>query len=165
MMRAIVILTAAVALGSGIWFGQMHHGEPASEYRADWELPDQTGNLRRASEFDGQWQLVNFWASWCAPCIEEIPLLLDAQTRYPQLQLLGPAMDQIEAAQAAADRMGITYPILFGDVGVANWMTALGDTRGALPFSVLIDPEGIIRERHWGALKPAQLEEWLKPLQ
>ncbi len=164
MTRALVILIALVALGTGLWFGQLQQTDSTPEYRADWELPDQTGTLRKASEFDGQWQLVNFWASWCAPCIEEIPLLVATQERYPQLQILGPAMDQIEPAQAAADRLGVTYPILFGDMGVVNWMTALGDTRGALPFSVLIDPDGVIRERHWGALPAAVLDEWLQAL-
>ncbi len=164
IVRALVILIALVALGSGIWFGQLKHGDDAPQRRAEWELPDQSGELRRAAEFDGRWQLINFWASWCAPCMEEIPLLVATQAKHPQLQILGPAMDQIEPAQAAAERMGVTYPILFGDMGVVNWMSALGDTRGALPFSVLIDPQGIIRERHWGTLQPQMLEKWLKDI-
>lgn len=163
MMRVAWIVAGAFALALGVYLQQQTPAAPSAA-RPDWALPDQTGTLRQAAEFDGRWQLVNFWASWCPPCIEEIPLLIDAQSRYPELVLLGPALDRIEAAQAAAERLGITYPVLFGDLGVSDWMTALGDTRGALPFSVLIDPDGIIRERHWGALTEEQLDEWLRPL-
>lgn len=162
-MRILGILAATLALGAGIWFGQLRETSETT-LRADWSLPDQNGTLRRAAEFDGRWQLVNFWASWCPPCLQEIPLLLATARENPQLQILGPAMDHIESAQAAAERLGISYPVLLGDRAVSQWMTDLGDTQGALPFSVLIGPEGHIRERHWGELNPEILAQWLKPL-
>lgn len=164
-MRVVIVLTALAALGAGLWFGQLQSNNQADDYRADWSLPDQKGQLRTAQEFDGQWQLVNFWASWCPPCMKEIPLLKTTAATYPQLQILGPAMDRIDDAQAAADRLEIPYPVLFGDMAVSQWMTDLGDTRGALPFSVLIDPTGRVRQRHWGELKPEIITEWLQPLQ
>lgn len=161
MNRFIFIAISAAALAVGLWFGMSKPDPASAEFRADWSLPDRSGSLRHASEFDGRWQLINFWASWCAPCLEEIPLLIKVHEEHPKLQILGPALDRIEDASAAADRLKIPYPVLLGDLAVSDWMTQSGDNRGALPYSVLVDPSGKIREKHWGALSEKQIKQWL----
>nr|MBV6630729.1 TlpA family protein disulfide reductase [Oceanococcus sp. HetDA_MAG_MS8] len=166
---ASFVLVAVVALVLGLLAAREH--EPMQQtasgaQRPDWELVDAQGQLRRAAEFDGQWVMVNFWATWCPPCLEEIPLLIQTQDRYADqdLQILGPAMDRLEPAQAYATKVGMNYPVLFGERGVSDWMTNLGDTQGALPWTVLINPEGKIVRSHAGALTPAILADWLAPL-
>lgn len=162
------VLVAIVALVLGLLAARSDApNHPAlGAQRPDWELVDAQGELRRAQEFDGQWLMVNFWATWCPPCLEEIPLLIQTQDRYAKqgLQIVGPAMDRLEPAQAYATKVGINYPVLFGERGVSEWMTNLGDTHGALPWTVLINPSGQIVRSHAGALTPDIIADWLQPL-
>lgn len=135
-------------------------GKPA----ADLTLPDLAGKPRSLSEWRGQWLLVNFWATWCAPCMAEIPVLIAAQTRYaPQgLKVLGIAMDDPEAVQATVKAKGFNYPTLVGDEAVATGMEQLGNTLGALPYTVLISPEGVVRQVELGGIDEAKITVWMQ---
>lgn len=132
----------------------------APEIAPDLVLQDADGRQRRLSEWRGKLLLVNFWASWCAPCLEEIPLLVQAQDAYGArgLQVIGPALDDFEPARALAQQMQINYPILPGEAEIIRAMEALGDTQGGLPFSVLVAPDGRILDRSSGAFRREELE-------
>lgn len=117
-------------------------GRPAPEIT----LTDSNGQPQRLSQWRGQLLLVNFWATWCAPCVHEIPLLIDAQARWRErgFQVIGPALDDSAAAATYASQIAVNYPILLGDAQVSEAMKSLGDTLGALPYSVLIGRDGTI---------------------
>ncbi len=123
-------------------------------------LHDTHGRAHALTALRGRWVLLNFWASWCAPCIDELPLLVDAQRRYGPLglQVLGPALDTPDAIAPVVARLGINYPVMADFVQADAAMQALGNSRGALPYSVLIDPQGHIAEVVLGALSPQRLE-------
>lgn len=127
-------------------------------------LPTLDGGSASLSAYRGKLVLVNFWATWCAPCMNEIPMLVAAQQRHgPRgLQILGPAMDDPEQIRALLPRLQIPYPILIGETEVPNAMTALGDTLGALPFSVLISPDGYVVERKHGEFEAAELDRLIE---
>lgn len=122
-------------------------------------LPTLDGGTLRLSSLRGNLVLINFWATWCAPCLKEIPLLVKAQARYGArgLQILGPAMDDPEQVRQMLPRLGITYPILVGEAQIPAAMDALGDTLGALPFSVLVSPEGYVVKRKHGEFDAEEL--------
>ena len=127
--------------------------------------PALTGHLLdtspfRLAEWRGSVVVVNFWASWCAPCMDELPLLVDLQKRYADrgLQLIGPALDEREPVLAAVEHFGINYPVSADFNGASAAMELLGNQRGALPYSVLLDPEGRISETILGALTAESLE-------
>lgn len=122
------------------------------------------GATVRLSAFRGQLVLVNFWATWCAPCLKEIPLLVDAQTRYGArgLQILGPAMDDPEQVRTMLPRLKIQYPILIGETEIPKAMDALGDTLGALPYSVLISPDGYVIKRKHGEFEAEELDRLIE---
>lgn len=152
----------ALAAGTGaywLWQGT----EPTLERRPDIALKDLDGRTRQIAEWDGKLILLNFWATWCPPCLKEIPLLVATQTRLGSkgLQIIGIAMDQADPVRAYAGRLKINYPILVGEAEVAAAMDALGDELGALPFSVLISPDGRILRRVSGDLDEAELQELL----
>ena len=122
-------------------------------------LEDLTGTPRKLSEWRGKLVLVNFWATWCSPCLHEIPMLIEQQQAFGArgLQVIGPAMDEPETVRNGAPQLGIPYPVLVGDAAVVDAMQALGDTLGALPYSVLIDPNGNIVARKHGEFRRDEL--------
>lgn len=131
-------------------------GQPAPEVN----LPDADGRPHRLADWRGRWLLVNFWATWCAPCMHEIPAFIATQSRYGAagLQVLGIAMDDPDAVRALMRQKGFNYPSLVGDEAVQGVMEQFGNTLGALPFTVLIDPAGIIRAMELGGVDQARLD-------
>jgi peroxiredoxin len=102
-------------------------------------LPGLDGTLHRLTDYRGHRVLLNFWASWCAPCLDEMPALNRAfVARHPP-----------------------NYPVLLGQLTAPSTSLQLGDTREALPYSMLIDADGHVLATHAGALSPAQIGQWL----
>lgn len=134
------------------------------ERRPDFMHAGVRGELWRASDFDGTPTLVNFWATWCAPCVREMPLLQELADRYPdRLHVVGIAIDEPGKVGAFVERLGIDYPILIGTSDVRATQTRFGNPNGMLPYSVLIDAKGIVRWRHLGELEEDVLRDTLQP--
>ncbi len=104
------------------------------------------------SEWAGDLVVVNFWATWCAPCRKEIPGFITLQERYAgeRVQFVGIALDQLDAVRGYAEEEGINYPLLIGEEAVFQYMRALGNTIGALPFSAIIGRDGRVLTTHQG---------------
>lgn len=122
-------------------------------------------NLSMAT-FRGQPLLVNFWATWCPPCVEELPLL----NRFAQEQaaagwrVLGLAVDQVPAVQAFLQRLPLVFPVgMAGLEGVAL-SRALGNATGALPFTVVLGPDGAVLQRKLGKVSVDDLRQWAQAL-
>ena len=123
------------------------------------------GQLWHAGDFDGRPTLVNFWATWCKPCLREMPLLQRLAENHPnRLNVVGIAIDEPGAVGEFVDRLGITYPILIGTSDVRDTQRRFGNPDGMLPYSVLVDADGIIRWRHLGELEEAMLDKALAAL-
>ena len=131
-------------------------GQPAPAL----SLPDLDGKARTLKDWPGKWLLVNFWATWCAPCMHEIPALIAAQAQYEKagLQILGVAMDDPDAVRTLMKDKGFNYPSLVGDEAVQGIMEQFGNTLGALPYTVLIAPDGVIRYLELGGVDTPKLD-------
>ncbi len=140
--------------------------ELLGQRRPDFELEDISGRTVTADGFDGSIWLVNFWATWCAPCVEEMPMLSDLQERYAGdgLKIVGIALDDPDRARAFAQELGIGYTILLGRADAVITGRRYGNATGMLPFSVLVDASGTIRWTHLGALDREDLEEKFQAL-
>jgi thiol-disulfide isomerase/thioredoxin len=132
----------------------------------EFKLPDLDGRERAISEWRGRVVVLNFWATWCPPCREEIPLFIDLQKRHgPEgLQFLGVAIDQPQEVKRYVVDIGMNYPTLIGGDSALDLMQGYGNRSGSLPYSVIIDQDGSIVARKIGAFKRAELESLLSPL-
>lgn len=161
---------ALVALGAGYWAAQLLHAPKAPDGTGsgfiDLSGTDLEGKPRQLSEWRGKVIVLNFWATWCPPCKEEIPLFIATQNRLGAsgLQIIGVAIDQAPEVAAYQKQASINYPILIGDTHVYKVMEAYGNTRAGLPFSVVIDREGLVRQRKLGAFRGTELDDALGPL-
>lgn len=124
------------------------------------------GSIVSAGDFDGRVVLVNFWATWCAPCREEMPMLNEVyRSLAPQgLEVVGIALDDVARAREFAERLGIDYTILVGAGDVMATGLAYGNQAGLLPYTVLIDRDGVVRWTFLGELKRNALLEQVEPL-
>ncbi|MDR1648387.1 MAG: TlpA family protein disulfide reductase [Zoogloeaceae bacterium] len=134
-----------------------------------WELsfPDLQGNQVTLARWRGQALLVNFWATWCAPCREELPVLSRLHTEFQgeKVQFVGIALDSAANVQAFADKNPLSFPLLVDAEQAAMVLfPALGNPAVGVPFTVLLDGEGRIVARQVGRLPEAQLVLWLRRL-
>ena len=130
---------------------------------ADLQLPDANGRAHRLGEWHGKLVLVNFWASWCEPCREEMPLLEAASRKYAKdgFAVVGVAVDDPGAVAAMLKSRPVSYPILLGG---DDTLQAAGDGRGVLPYSLLIGPDGkMITLRAGSFTSTASLASWIEP--
>lgn len=156
---------AAVALAAGIYFAyDARTAKPESEPLAaaalsGLALPDVDGKEQRLDQWRGKLVVVNFWATWCAPCREEMPEFIKAQSELgPKgLQFVGIAVDQPDKVKQFAAEIGLNYPTLVGGFGAMELSKTLGNHLMALPFSVVMDRKGAIVYTQLGTLKADKL--------
>lgn len=133
---------------------------PSETLPAGVALKDLDGHAYSLDDYRGKLMLINFWATWCAPCLNEIPVLVKMQERYGEkgFQLIGPAVDDIEEARRAAPGLKFNYPVAAGTPeDMLELMSTLGNDQGGLPFSVVIGPDGKIIERQLGEYSEVEL--------
>ncbi len=162
-----VFALAGLALALGAYVG----GRSAAPLQsiatvAQISLPDIDKNLRHGDEWRGQVVVVNHWATWCPPCREEIPLLVDYQHRFGGrgLQIIGIAHDHLDDARVFGDSAGINYPSLVAISGGDALMRQQGNHRGALPFTAFFDRAGNLAHAQLGQLSAQDLDQALAPL-
>lgn len=131
----------------------------------DFSLDTVAGTPQSIKSWPGKPLLINFWATWCGPCLREIPMLKKFQTEHPDLQVVGIAVDHQDAVAAFADKMQFDYPILIGES--EGWAAAakFGVDFYALPFTVFTAADGAVLGVHTGELHPEQLENLTATLQ
>ncbi len=126
-----------------------------------WDTPD-AGKLSMQS-LRGRPLLLNFWATWCAPCVEELPLINDfyRQNKEKGWQVLGLAVDKLSPVQSFLKKMPLDFPVGMAGLAGAELGRGLGNVAGGLPYSVVVGAKGAVLYRKMGRLHPADLAEVL----
>jgi thiol-disulfide isomerase/thioredoxin len=147
---------AAAAAGSGAVVEQIYAAR----------LADLKGGAQTLGQWQGQVMVVNFWATWCAPCREEIPGFVRMQERYgPRgLQFVGIAIDQPDKVAEFSREFHINYPLLMGGLETMELMRQAGNRAGVLPYTLVIARDGKLVSREPGGLREARLERIIQPL-
>ncbi len=132
----------------------------------DFSLMDVSGQSRNVSEWQGKVLVINFWATWCPPCLEEIPHFIKLQDKYGDqgLQFLGIALEDVDAVTSFANKLGINYPLLVGEQEVIKLGVKLGNRIGGLPYTVILDRSGNINFIKVGPLSVSEAEQIITSL-
>lgn len=129
------------------------------------ELPALDGKpVRLPSAYPGRPVLINLWASWCGPCIKEMPELdrYAASQGTTGTQVVGIALDDADAVQAFLQRVPVRYPILLERPGPRDAGVQLGNPKGVLPYTALVSAQGRLLKQKIGPFEPGELEEWVR---
>ena len=165
----ILLAVGLIAAAAG-WFFHPANRAPDLPPAADRALmqatmPDLAGQPQPMSQWKGKVILVNFWATWCAPCRKEIPLLVARQNELGArgLQVVGIAVDQVDKVKPFAAEMGINYPVLVDELQALDLSRAVGNEMGALPYTLVVDRDGRIVRTELGTLTADKLDALVRP--
>ena len=141
---------------------QMQHPIPLMEF----SLADISGNIRSISEWQGKILIINFWATWCPPCLKEIPEFIELQSEYAEqnVQFIGIAIDKPHLVDDYLSFIDINYPILIAETEGGKLSHKLGNTFDAIPYTVIVNQQSQIIFRHPGELSKQKLHGLIEPL-
>lgn len=153
------VAIALLFTGIGAFFGAKHFTPTPPEDAAvaslmQTRLPDTQNKARHLAEWRGKTLLVNFWATWCPPCVAEMPELvqLQADMGSRNVQIIGIGIDSPTNIQQFAQKLNISYPLLMAGVEGTELSRQLGNQGGGLPFTVLIGADGQVKQTYIGRL-------------
>ncbi len=175
---AVTVLAGSVSIGLAL-FGERwlevgdNNNEPPRrgaqqgmlETLPDFRLPTLDGRELSSRAWAGKVLVLNFWATWCPPCLREMPLLDEWQQAYGNqgLQIVGIAIDRAEEVADYLEDNAVSYPILLGNLDSAKLSRKLGNRTGGLPYTVGFDPLGQRIFSHTGELNAKLLETEVRP--
>jgi thiol-disulfide isomerase/thioredoxin len=173
----VTVLAGGVSIGAAIfgqhWLGstKLHPLTPArgggrADSLPDFRLPDLSGREITSASWAGKVLVINYWASWCPPCVQEMPTLIRAQQAYDpgQFQVVGIAIDTQDAVEHFLVDHPVDYPILIGDEASMELSRRLGNLMYGIPFTVIFDRHGRRTFSQVGEVTPTTLEAQLAPL-
>lgn len=156
IIAAVACIFAILGIFAGIQKFALHtpQSNVVSELLA-MSLVDAEGNTQALSQWKGKILLVNFWATWCAPCVQEIPELSELQLLAQQknIQIIGLGIDSAANIQEFSRQHKISYPLYIADTSGVALSRKFGNQAGGLPFTVLISADGNIQKSYLGRLK------------
>jgi thiol-disulfide isomerase/thioredoxin len=177
-VAVVTILAGSLSIGAAI-FGQKWLGEGSLprlslgrgaadriDNLPDFRLPYLEGRQVQISGFIGKVVIINYWASWCPPCIRELPMLIRLQESFDpsQVQVVAIAIDRLEAVEQFIEDHPVNFPILIGDVEAVELSRRLGNRLQGLPFTVIFDHHGRRAFSQVGEVTQATLDTQLQAL-
>lgn len=177
----LIIVLAIASAGIGLGLSAMLRRGPAppqaplvstpgvlavGDATGDVRLPDRDGKPRSLAEWSGKLVVMNFWASWCGPCREEMPMLDRAHQRYAArgVEVIGVASEEAPAALGFLQSHPVSYPILINSpADDVDLSLRFGNTQSVLPFTALVGRDGRILATRMGSFSEKALDDWIAP--
>lgn len=146
--------------------GEPSHKTIIGSERPDFTLPGPHGEQHAISDWDGDILAINFWATWCKPCEEEIPEFIDLQQKYRDqgVTFVGVAIDRSAAVADFVERYQMNYPVLVGEQSAMKVAKTYGNQIGALPYTAFVNRAGRITHVHRGRLPKPEADAILADL-
>lgn len=170
LRAALVAVAAAVALAAGVLVHLTLRSDAPDATAVSaltvTQFKDLSGQAGSLEQWRGRVLVVNFWASWCPPCLEEIPGLVRIHRELAPkgLQIVGIAVDSADNARKSATQLEVRYPVLVAGMEVIDLTRRLGNRAGALPYTLILDRNGKIVATHLGLISEAELTRIIAPL-
>jgi len=165
---AAVLVASIAAAGAGLFAYRTMVAKDAVARAAGELIQLRLHDLSRGEQSLAHWHdkilIVNFWATWCEPCREEVPALLHIQSKYASksVQVVGIAIDSADKVQQFAKDYQIHYPLFVGGMEIIELTRRLGNQPGGLPYTVIIDQTGRVAKTHLGRITKDQLESAIR---
>ena len=166
----LIVLVAIMALGLGVYFRFM--GSPVEfslnkkEILKDFVLTDLWNNPHSVNEWQGRIRIINFWATWCPPCLKEIPDFIALQEQYTgkNIQFIGVAIDNKESVEQFLSSKTINYPILLAENEGLILAHQLGNIMNSVPYTIVVNQQGLIVKQYQGEVKKDELLKVIESL-
>ncbi|WP_341677636.1 TlpA disulfide reductase family protein [Niveibacterium sp. SC-1] len=175
LSTVLIVLVGLAAGAAGWWFAQRQDreaaaplvgGAAAAQALMAMSLPDTAGKPLRLNDWKGQVIVVNFWAPWCAPCREEMPLLDRTRKEWEGrgVQFVGIGIDEARAIEKYSATNGVSFPLVVGGMDAMQITQGLGNTAQGLPFTAILGRDGQLAHVKLGAFHDDQLAKILENL-
>jgi thiol-disulfide isomerase/thioredoxin len=168
IVAGVSLLALGMGIGAALWLKQPTHDPrtKASETLLTSPLTDLHHQTLTLDQYRGKVLVVNFWGTWCPPCRDEIPHFIDIQRELGSkgVQFAGIALDNSADVAVFVQELGVNYPIFVGGVDESEAMRLIGNASRVLPYTLIYDRSGKLRENIIGEVEKTRLERLLEPL-
>lgn len=163
LLGVIAVVGLLLGLGAAMHRFSSMNNDAATDALFRQTFSDADGRPQPMKQWQGQLVVLNFWATWCAPCVEEMPELQKVQDDYAArgVAVVGLGIDNVSAIRRFRDEQRIALPLLVAGAGGSEIARQFGNQSGALPYTVLIEPDGRIVQARLGRIPDRELRGWL----
>ncbi|SPU49185.1 thiol:disulfide interchange protein [Bordetella trematum] len=160
--RLFLYAGAGAAVAAIASYGYTRFATPAPatplDTLLDLSLPDLAGQAQSLSQWRGQPMVINFWATWCKPCVKEMPELQAIHEKAGKVRFVGIGVDTADNMRKFVEKVPVSYPLLVMGAGALELLRGLGNPSGGLPFTLILNADGSIRQKILGQIDPVSLE-------